>query len=112
MKSGKDYTSQKSGKFPIKLHRRIKGKVKGVIIKRTKSGKWYAIVQVEEEPKPLPKTGKVVGIDLGVKHFSVDSDGNAFETHSSWRSPLRGLRKFKCNSRGSRKAQRIGRRRG
>jgi len=69
----------KIGEIPIKLHRRIRGKIKGVIIKRTKSGKWYAIFQVEEEPKPLPKTGKVVGIDLGIKHFIVDSDGNAFE---------------------------------
>jgi len=69
----------KIGEIPIKLHRRIKGEVKGVIIKRTKSGKWYAIFQVEEEPEPLPETGRVVGIDLGVKHFVVDSDGNAFE---------------------------------
>lgn len=69
----------KIGEIPIKLHCGIRGKIKGVIIKRTKSGKWYAIFQVEEEPKPLPETGRIVGIDLGVKHFAVDSDGNAFE---------------------------------
>ncbi|WP_293256798.1 helix-turn-helix domain-containing protein, partial [Palaeococcus sp. (in: euryarchaeotes)] len=33
----------KIGEVPIKLHRRVKGELKGVIIKRTKSGKWYAI---------------------------------------------------------------------
>lgn len=68
----------KIGEIPIKLHRRVKGKIKGVIIKRTKSRK-YAIFQVEEEPEPLLKTGRAVGIDLGVKHFAVDSDDNAFE---------------------------------
>jgi len=84
----------KIGEFPIKLHRRIKGKVKGVIIKRTKSGKWYAIFQVEEEPKPLPETGRVVGIDLGVKHFAVDSEGNAFENPLFLENSLERIKKI------------------
>jgi len=84
----------KIGEFPIKLHRRIKGKVKGVIIKRTKSGKWYAIFQVEEEPEPLLKTGKVVGIDLGVKHFVVDSEGNAFENPLFLENSLERIKKI------------------
>ena len=69
----------KIGEIPIKLHRQIEGKIKGVIVKRTKTGKWFAIVQAEVEPKPLPETGRVVGIDLGVHYFCVDSDGFAFE---------------------------------
>ena len=68
----------KVGEIPIKLHRPIEGKIKG-IIKRTKTGKWFAIVQAEVELKPLPKTGRAVGLDLGVHHFCVDSDGLAFE---------------------------------
>ena len=84
----------KIGEFPIKLHRRIKGQVKGVIIKRTKSGKWYAIFQVEEEPEPLPETGKVVGIDLGVKHFAVDSGGNAFENPLFLEKSLERIKKI------------------
>jgi len=84
----------KIGEFPIKLHRRIKGQVKGVIIKRTKSGKWYAIFQVEEELEPLPETGKVVGIDLGVKHFLVDSGGNAFENPLFLEKSLERIKKI------------------
>jgi len=84
----------KIGEFPIKLHRRIKGQVKGVIIKRTKSGKWYAIFQVEEEPEPLPETGRVVGIDLGVKHFLVDSGGNAFENPLFLEKSLERIKKI------------------
>ncbi|USH00836.1 transposase [Thermococcus argininiproducens] len=84
----------KIGEIPIKLHRRIKGKVKGVIIKRTRSGKWYAIFQVEEEPEPLPKTGRAVGIDLGVKHFAVDSDGNAFENPLFLEKSLERIKKL------------------
>ena len=96
----------KIGEFPIKLHRRIKGQVKGVIIKRTKSGKWYAIFQVEEEPEPLLKTGKVVGIDLGVKHFLVDSGGNAFENPLFLEKSLEKIKKiqmqFSRKQKGSR----------
>ena len=69
----------KVGEIRIKLHRPIEGKIKGVIIKRTKTEKWFAIVQAEVGEKPLPKTGRVVGIDLGVNYFCVDSDGIAFE---------------------------------
>jgi putative transposase len=69
----------KVGEIPIKLHRPIEGKIKGVIVKRTKTGKWFAIVQAEVEPEPLPPTGRAVGIDLGVNYFCVDSDGLAFK---------------------------------
>lgn len=69
----------KVGEIPIRLHRPIEGKIKGVIVKRTKTKKWFAIVQAEVDEKPLPQTSKVVGIDLGVQHFCVDSNGMAFE---------------------------------
>ncbi len=69
----------KIGEIPIKLHMPIDGKIKGVIIKRTKTGKWFAIVQAEINKEPLPETGRAVGIDVGINHFCVDSDGKAFE---------------------------------
>lgn len=91
---GKRLHLSKVGEVPIKLHRKIKGEVKGVIIKRTKTGKWYAIFQVEEEPEPLPKTGRAVGIDLGVANFVVDSDGNAFENPLFFEKSLERVRKI------------------
>ncbi len=69
----------KVGSISIKLHRPIEGKIKGVIIKRSRTDKWHAIVQVEDEPKPLPPTGKVVGIDVGVRYFLTDSEGRQVE---------------------------------
>ncbi len=56
----------------------MEGEVKGVIIKRSATG-WYAIFQVEVEKKPLEKTGKVVGIDLGVEKLVTTSDGVVVE---------------------------------
>ncbi len=69
----------KIGEIPIKLHRPIKGIIKAVIVKRDKSGKWFVIIQVEDKSKQLPSTGRVVGVDVGIHHFCVDSDGNYFE---------------------------------
>lgn len=69
----------KIGEIPIKLHRKFKGEVKAVIVKRENSGKWYAIFQVEDQPEPLPKTGRKIGIDVGIKHFLTDSDGRQIE---------------------------------
>jgi len=82
----------KVGEIPVKLHHRIKGRVKGVIIKRTNSNRWYAIVQVEVEPEPLPKTGRTVGIDMGIRHFLTDSDGRQIENPEFYRRTLRRIR--------------------
>ena len=83
----------KVGEIPIKLHRPIEGKIKGVIVKRTKTGKWFAIVQAEVGEEPLLETRRVVGIDLGVQHFCVDSDGFAFENPKFIDKTLEKIRK-------------------
>nr|MDO8082283.1 transposase [Candidatus Freyarchaeota archaeon] len=64
----------KVGEIPIKIHRPIEGIIKGVIIKKEKSGKWFANVQAENEPQPLLCTGRAVGIDVGVNYFLTDSE--------------------------------------
>ncbi|BCS91326.1 MAG: transposase [Candidatus Micrarchaeota archaeon] len=69
----------KVGEIKILLHRPIEGQIKGVIIKRSKTNKWFAIFQVEQSPNPLPKTGKVIGIDLGVEKLATTSDGIVIE---------------------------------
>jgi len=42
----------------LKLYRKIKGCIKAVIIKR-EGRLWFAIVQADQEPEPLPETGRV-----------------------------------------------------
>jgi putative transposase len=58
---GKKLVLSKVGEIPIKLHRKVKGKVKGAVIKRERSGRWFAIFQVEDKLKALPKIGKPLG---------------------------------------------------
>jgi putative transposase len=82
----------KVGEIPIKLHRKIKGEVKGVIVKRERSGKWYAIFQVEDKPESLPKTGRTVGIDVGIKYFLTDTDGRQIENPRFYERSLERIR--------------------
>ena len=85
----------KIGLLKIKLHRPIEGKIKTLTIRR-KNGKWYACFVVEYEPQPLPKTGKQVGIDVGIESFATLSDGTQIPNPQFFRQ---GERKLKILNR-------------
>jgi len=82
----------KIGEIPIRISREIDGKVKGIIIKKYPSGKWYALVQIEELSKLLPKTGKAIGIDVGIKYFLTDSEGRRIENPKFYQSTLNRIK--------------------
>jgi len=64
------------GKVKIKLHRPYEGQVKQVRVCRKSDGHWYAQFICTDVPKkPLPPTGKSVGIDVGITTFAALSDG-------------------------------------
>jgi len=65
----------KIGDVRVKLHRPALGAIKTVTLQRDYFGNWYACLSCEVEPKPVPPTDKVVGIDLGLKRFAVLSNG-------------------------------------
>jgi putative transposase len=84
----------KIGTVKAKIHRLIEGKIKAVTVSLELSGKYYASILTEiEEDNPAPSLrdacslslrplsltrtteGRVIGVDLGVKHFAVVSDG-------------------------------------
>jgi len=66
----------KIGRIPVILHRPLaQGKMKNCTINRYRTGKWYVSIVVDTgRPKPLPKTGKIAGLDMGLKTFIVASD--------------------------------------
>ena len=60
-------------------HRELKGKICSATISRTPTGKYYISILTEQEPtKHLPKTGKNIGIDLGIKDFAITSEGQRY----------------------------------
>jgi len=66
----------KIGRIPIVLHRPCIGQIKTCTIQRTRTDKWFVSFSVEtSRPDPLPKTGQVAGLDMGLKTFIMASDG-------------------------------------
>ncbi len=57
-----------------------------------KAGRWYVAVQVEEEvASPVPATGKVLGVDLGIKTLATTSEASSFENPKALRKNLKKL---------------------
>ncbi|GET44586.1 transposase [Microseira wollei NIES-4236] len=64
------------GVVKAKIHRPIEGKIKTVTISKTPSGKYLASILTEIEGEyPTISGGKIYGVDLGLKHFAVITDG-------------------------------------
>jgi len=61
--------------IPIILHRKLEGEIKSVTISKTPTNKYFASILMEVPKKIKEKTGKTVGIDLGINDFIVTSDG-------------------------------------
>jgi putative transposase len=62
------------GQLKVTAHRAVLGRVKTVRLKR-EGRRWYVIVVAEQQPAPLPATGREVGLDVGVARFATTSDG-------------------------------------
>mgnify|MGYP000902402776 CR=1 FL=1 len=54
-------------------------KLCNITVEKTTTGKYYASICIETEVQPLPKTGKPIGFDLGLKNLLIGSDGTRYE---------------------------------
>lgn len=66
---------------PIKarVHRELGGKLKSITLSRTVTGKYYASLLIEdgvEAPVPMRTVDTVLGVDMGLTHLAIDSEGN------------------------------------
>lgn len=63
------------GLFKLHLSRPIEGKIKTVTVRRDGCGDWWVSFCCEVNPKAWPEPVQpLVGIDVGLRHFCVDSD--------------------------------------
>ncbi|MEU7416706.1 RNA-guided endonuclease InsQ/TnpB family protein [Streptomyces antibioticus] len=63
------------GHVRVHQHRPVRGRVKTISVKR-EGGRWFVVLACDEmDAEPLPATGAVVGVDMGVAHFLTTSDG-------------------------------------
>ena len=62
-----------------KIHREFTGKIKSATISQVPSGKYFVSILVETECTPMKSTGRMIGIDLGIKDLLITSDGEKFD---------------------------------
>lgn len=54
--------------------------IKSATLTKSKSGKYFLSILIDKPTKTLPKaTNDIIGIDLGIKDFIVDSNGKRYE---------------------------------
>lgn len=70
----------KIGKVDAVIHRDVEGAVKTVTVSMNAKGQFFASVLVDDgkETPNQSMDGKAVGIDLGLTHFAITSDGSKF----------------------------------
>jgi putative transposase len=69
----------KLGIVKCKVSREVKGRILSASISQNPSGKYFvSLCCTDVELEPLPKTGVVVGVDVGIKDLAITSDGKKF----------------------------------
>ena len=63
------------------MEREIKGIIKKATLSKTPTGEYFVSILTEQEYITKEKTGKSVGIDVGIKDFLVLSNGSKVKNH-------------------------------
>lgn len=72
----------KLGFVKCRVSKKVKGRILSATVSQNPSGKYFvALCCTDVEIEPLPNTGAVVGIDLGLKSFAITSDGVEYPNH-------------------------------
>lgn len=91
---GKYLSIRNVGRFKLKLSRLIAGDIKTVTIRRESTDKWYVCFSCANVPERiLEKSTNSIGIDVGIKSFLVDSEGNKVDNPTYFRQSEKLLRR-------------------
>jgi transposase, IS605 OrfB family, central region len=76
-------------------HREFEGTIKTVTVSKNPDGKYYASVLVDDgkETPNLSTNGKAIGIDLGLTHFAITSDGDKYSNPKHFVKHERNLKR-------------------
>lgn len=79
----KDYIKlPKLGRIKCKFSRNIEGRIISATVIQVPSMKYFVSICCTDVRKPdLNKTGKVVGVDIGIKEIAITSDGKTYHNN-------------------------------
>jgi len=81
------------GTFKLLLSREILGDIKTVTVRHASTGKWFVSFSCDNVPeRVIEPSNKEIGIDVGLKVFCADSDGNFVENPKFFRKSEKKLR--------------------
>ncbi|MFE7548700.1 RNA-guided endonuclease InsQ/TnpB family protein [Streptomyces gardneri] len=100
---GGDLSLPKVGDVRVKWSRALPSVPSTVTVVKDAAGRYFASFVVETDPARLPEVEPVVGIDLGLGHFAVLSDGTKVDAPRFLRRAEKKLKK--AQRKLSRKAQ-------
>ncbi|MCJ7443018.1 MAG: transposase [Methanotrichaceae archaeon] len=83
----------KIGSIRIFRHRGIEGQIKTCTLKKSSSCKWFALFSVEKEDPHKVEPLKSLGVDLGLTHQVVTSEGQYFKYPNHYIKAQKALRK-------------------
>jgi putative transposase len=83
----------KIGDVPVRWSRPLPSQPSSVTVIRDSAGRYFASFVVETKPGTLPGAAPVIGIDLGLKHFAVLSDGRKIASPRFFRRAEKKLRR-------------------
>lgn len=102
--SGKYIKLPKLGYVKIRQSMEV-GKINNVTVEHTSTGKYFAVLNVEFEPQSRQNYNGCIGIDVGIKEFYSDSNGNVVSNpkylEKSMRKLIREQRKLSRKQKGS-----------
>ncbi|ROO87811.1 putative transposase [Actinocorallia herbida] len=83
----------KVGDVPVRWSRRLPSVPSSVTVIKDSAGRYFASFVIDASPEPLPETDAVVGLDLGLTHFVILSDGTKIESPRFLRRAEKKLKK-------------------
>lgn len=88
----------KLGFVKCAVSREVKGRIMSATVSQVSSGKYYVSLRCTDvEIDPLPKTGAVVGVDLGIKTMATTSDGVTYPNNKYLYKSDKKLRRLSRN---------------
>jgi len=81
------------GRIAVRWDRPYEGTIKTARVKRV-AGKWFVNLFCDiGDPEPLPKTGRMIGIDMGINAMVATSDGDIIDNPHWYREAQAELRR-------------------